>query len=333
MARTPAEDLASGVQEKMVASVKRASNTILLANHCGHVRSVELDPLRTTLLFTAGVIAICATLLFSGFRYGINTEAGKQLDEIAELRSLILLQEAGIARIRKAALSNLDALTLQLGRMQAQMLRLDVLGARLVTLADLDATEFDFDIVPPVGGPQDAVAISATTVPDFLGMLDELDTITADREAKLDILEQLLLNRHLNERIVPSGRAVEKGLLSSKYGKRIDPFSGKQEVHKGIDIAGKEGSSIMAVGDGIVSWSGKRRGYGNLIEINHGNGYVTRYGHNKQCLVETGDTVRKGQVIALMGSTGRSTGPHVHIEVLHNDNHVNPAKYLVNQDG
>jgi hypothetical protein len=333
MARTPAEDLASGVQEKMVASVKRASNTILLANHCGHVRSVELDPLRTTLLFTAGVIAICATLLFSGFRYGINTEAGKQLDEIAELRSLILLQEAGIARIRKAALSNLDALTLQLGRMQAQMLRLDVLGARLVTLADLDATEFDFDIVPPVGGPQDAVAISATTVPDFLGMLDELDTITADREAKLDILEQLLLNRHLNERIVPSGRAVEKGLLSSKYGKRIDPFSGKQELHKGIDIAGKEGSSIMAVGDGIVSWSGKRRGYGNLIEINHGNGYVTRYGHNKQCLVETGDTVRKGQVIALMGSTGRSTGPHVHIEVLHNDNHVNPAKYLVNQDG
>jgi murein DD-endopeptidase MepM/ murein hydrolase activator NlpD len=313
-----------------VARVKQASNTILLANHCGQVRSLEIDPLRTSLLFTAGVIAICATLLFSGFRYGVITEADKQLQEVAELRSLILLQQAGIVRIREAALSNLDALTLRLGRMQAQMLRLDALGARLVAQADLDAAEFDFDIAPPVGGPQDAVARSATTVADFLGMLGELDATVADRAAKLEALEQMLLNRHLRERIVPSGRAVEKGLLSSKYGKRIDPFSGKQEQHRGIDIAGKEGTSIMAVADGIVTWSGKRAGYGNLVEINHGKGYVTRYGHNKQPLVAAGDTVKKGQVIALMGSTGRSTGPHVHIEVLHNDKHVNPAKYLAN---
>ena len=313
-----------------MASVKQASNTILLAKHYGQVRSVEIYPLRTSVMFTAGIIAICATLLFSGFRYGVITEADNQLEEVAELRSLILLQQAGIVRIREAALSNLDALTLRLGRMQAQMLRLDALGARLVAKADLDATEFDFDIAPPVGGPQDAVATSVTTVPDFLGMLGELDATVADREAKLEALQQMLLNRHLRERIVPSGRAVEKGLLSSKYGKRIDPFSGKQEQHRGIDIAGKEGTNILAVGDGIVTWSGKRAGYGNLVEINHGKGYVTRYGHNKQPLVEAGDTVRKGQVIALMGSTGRSTGPHVHIEVLHNDKHVNPAKYLTN---
>ena len=313
-----------------MASVKQASNTILLANHCGQVRSIEIDPLRTSVLFTAGVIAICATLLFSGFRYGVITEVDKQLDEVAELRSLILLQQTGIARIREAALSNLDALTLRLGRMQAQMLRLDALGARLVVQADLDATEFDFNIAPPVGGPQNAVATSATTVPDFLGMLGELDATMADREAKLGILEQMLLNRHLRARIVPSGRAVENGLLSSKYGKRIDPFSGKQEQHKGNDIAGKEGTDILAVADGIVTWSVKRPGYGNLVEINHGNGYVTRYGHNKRHLVEAGDTIRKGQAIALMGSTGRSTGPHVHIEVLHNDKHVNPAKYLAN---
>jgi murein DD-endopeptidase MepM/ murein hydrolase activator NlpD len=310
--------------------VKQGSNTILLANHCGQIRSVEIDPLRTTIMFTAGVMAICATLLFSGFRYGAHTEIEKQLGEVTELRSLILLQQTGIARIHEAALSNLDALTLRLGRMQAAMLRLNALGARLVTLAELDATEFDFDIAPPVGGPQDAVAVSATTVPDFLSILRELDATVADREEKLEILEQLLLNRHLNERIVPSGRAVEKGLLSSKYGKRIDPFSGKQEQHMGIDIAGKEGTDILAVGDGIVTWSGKRSGYGNLVEINHGNGYVTRYGHNKQHLVEAGDTVSKGQAIALMGSTGRSTGPHVHIEVLHNDKHVNPTKYLAN---
>ncbi len=313
-----------------MARVKQATNTILLANHCGQVRSIAIDPLRTTILFTAGVIAICATLLFSGFRYGVITEVDNQLEEVAELRSLILLQQTGITRLREASLSNLDALTLRLGRIQAQMLRLDALGARLVAQADLDPMEFDFDIAPPVGGPQDAVATSATTVPDFLDMLVELDATVSDREAKLEILEQMLLNRHLRARTVPSGRAVEKGLLSSKYGKRIDPFSGKQEQHKGIDIAGKEGTDILAVGDGIVTWSGKRAGYGNLVEINHGKGYVTRYGHSKQTLVKVGDTVKKGQVIALMGSTGRSTGPHVHIEVLHNDKHVNPAKYLVN---
>jgi murein DD-endopeptidase MepM/ murein hydrolase activator NlpD len=138
------------------------------------------------------------------------------------------------------------------------------------------------------------------------------------------------MTRNLRERIIPSGRAVEQGHLSSKFGKRIDPFTGKQEQHKGIDVAGKEGSRIMAVGDGVVTWSGERTGYGNLVEINHGDGFVTRYGHNKLPLVNAGETVRKGQAIALMGSTGRSTGPHVHIEVVHNGKQVNPTKYLNN---
>jgi len=310
--------------------MKQASNTILIASHCGHVRSIEVDPLRTTLLFTAGVVAICATLLFGGFRAGVSTEARNQLEEVAELRSLILLQQAEIARVREASLSNLDALTLRLGRMQAQMLRLDALGARLVSQADLDAAEFDFSIAPPVGGPGTELTMASATLPDFLQLLEELNLTAADRAAKLTSLERLLMNRKLQERIVPSGNAVKKGLVTSNYGKRIDPFSGKQEQHQGIDIAGKEGAAVMAVADGIVTWSGSRSGYGNLVEVNHGKGYMTRYGHNKENLVREGDTVSKGQVIALMGSTGRSTGPHVHIEVLRDDSFVNPAKYLSN---
>jgi len=310
--------------------MKQASNTILITGHCGSARSMEVDPLRTTLLFTAGVIAICATLLFGGFRYGVNTEVRNQLDEIAGLRSLLLLQQTEIARVREASLSNLDALTLRLGRMQAQLLRLDALGARLVSKADLDAGEFNFDIPPPVGGPDEAVAASATTLPDFLQMLDELDVTAADREAKLSMLERLIMNRKLRERVMPSGSPVEKGLVSSKFGKCIDPFNGKQEYHKGIDIAGKLGAEILAVGDGVVTWSGDRSGYGNLVEINHGKGYVTRYGHNRKNLVTAGETVKKGQIIAQMGSTGRSTGPHVHIEVLHDGKQVNPERYLEN---
>ena len=310
--------------------MKKASNTLLLANRYGQIRSVAFNPLHTGLLALVGIIAIGGIILFSGFRAGVNTEARQQLSEVAVLRTLLQQQQTEIVRVRKVVQDNLDALTLRLGRIQAQMLRLDTLGERLVQQADLDTAEFDFNMPPPVGGPHNAATLSTITVPDFLVMLEELDMTAGDRETKLMVLEQLIMNRNLQERIIPSGRAVEHGLLSSKYGKRIDPFTGKQEHHKGIDIASKEGSSILAVADGVVTWSGERTGYGKMVEINHGNGYFTRYGHNKQQLVKAGDTVKKGEAIALVGSTGRSTGPHVHIEVIHNGKQVNPDKYLNN---
>ena len=310
--------------------MKQALNTLLLANRYGQIRSVVFYPLHTSLLVLAGVIVIGGSILFSGFLAGVNAEARQQLSEVAVLRTLLQQQQTKIVQVHKAAEDNLDALTLRLGRMQAQMLRLDTLGERLVQQASLDSAEFDFDRPPPAGGPHNTVTLTTISVPDFLGMLEELNMTVEDRSSKLLVLEQLIMNRNLHERIIPSGRAVEHGLLSSKYGKRIDPFTGKQENHKGIDISSKEGSSILAVADGVVTWSGGRTGYGKLVEINHGNGYVTRYGHNKQNLVKAGDTVRKGEAIALMGSTGRSTGPHVHIEVMRDGKQVNPNKYLYN---
>ena len=203
-------------------------------------------------------------------------------------------------------------------------------SAQLVTQSELDASEFDFSKPPPLGGPPGASAASSATLTDFLALLDELDSTADDREAKLSVLERLLMKRSVRRRITPSGEVAEQGLLSSKFGRRIDPFTGKWEQHKGIDIAGKEGSAIMALGDGVVIWAGPRQGYGNLVEIDHGRGYITRYGHNKKLLVKAGDTVKKGQTIARMGSTGRSTGPHVHIEVVQNDKQVDPSKFLGN---
>lgn len=310
--------------------MSQASHTLLLANRQGQIRSMAFNPRHASLLVLVAIIVMAGSTLYSGFRAGINTEARQQLSEVAVLRTLMQQQQAEITRIQKDARGNLDALALRLGRIQAQMLRMDTLGERLVQQAELDVAEFDFNMPPPVGGPHNAASLSAITVPDFLGMLEELTLSTTDREAKLMALEQLIMSRNLHARSIPSGRAVEHGLLSSKYGKRIDPFTGKQEHHKGIDIASREGSRILAVADGIVTWSGVRTGYGNLVEITHGNGYVTRYGHNKQQLVKAGDTVSKGETIALMGSSGRSTGPHVHIEVIHNGTPVNPVKYLNN---
>jgi len=308
------------------------TNTILYTNRYGRVRSFEISPQFTVLLVLLVIAIVCCSLLYSGFRLGTDTQARSQQAEITALQAQSREQRNEIIAARKTAQDNLDALTLRLGRLQAQMLRLDALGERLVAQAELDESEFNFDGPPSVGGPNDLAGMSSATVPDFIGMLDEMDKSVEDREHKLSLLQRLLMHRKLSARVTPSGLAVKNGLLSSKFGMRIDPFTGKRALHKGIDIAGKKGSDVMAVADGVVIWSGERRGYGNLVEIDHGSGYATRYGHNQNLLVKAGDTVRKGQAIALLGSTGRSTGPHVHIEVLHDGKQVDPADYLNKQN-
>jgi murein DD-endopeptidase MepM/ murein hydrolase activator NlpD len=148
------------------------------------------------------------------------------------------------------------------------------------------------------------------------------------REDRLDALEELILDRQLHEDMHPGGRPLADGWISSGFGYRSHPVTGVKEFHRGIDFAGKRGMDVSSVGAGVVTWSGKRWGYGKLVEINHGNGYVTRYAHNKKNLVDIGDTVSKDQLIALLGSTGRSTGPHVHFEVLHKGRVVNPWNFI-----
>ena len=298
-------------------------NIILFTNKRGQVWNFEINLPVTGLVAGVCMAILSGVLLYTGYRLGND-----ELAYVAEWQNDVQAQRTAIKEAKASASDHLDALTLRVGQMQAQLLRLNALGERLVSQAEIDDAEFDFDTLPPVGGPQDATGLTPTELPDFLNMLDELNAGLDDREQKLTVLERLLMDRSLSERVIPSGRPILEGWLSSGFGKRADPFTGKQEYHKGVDFAGKEGSDVISVGDGVVTWSGKRSGYGNLVEINHGNGYVTRYGHNKESLVTVGDTVRKGEEIALMGSTGRSTGPHVHFEVLRNGKPVNPSRYM-----
>ena len=158
--------------------------------------------------------------------------------------------------------------------------------------------------------------------------MGDLEARIADREYQLDMLQALLSNRQLQNDVFLSGRPIAKGWMSSPYGQRKDPFTGQQMWHQGVDFAGKLGSDVVAVAGGVVTWSGDRYGYGDMVEINHGGGYSTRYAHNKENLVKVGDIVKKGQVVALMGSSGRSTGPHVHYEVYKNGRPVDPASYV-----
>jgi murein DD-endopeptidase MepM/ murein hydrolase activator NlpD len=169
---------------------------------------------------------------------------------------------------------------------------------------------------------------STVVVPEFVDAMTALDYQLDSREAQFSVLESVLMNQSLNERVHPQGRPVKSGWLSSYFGKRTDPFTGKPANHTGIDFAGKYGAEIVAVADGVVSWSGDRYGYGTMIEINHGNGYSTRYAHNSKNLVSVGDEVKKGQVVALMGESGRATGPNLHFEVLQNGARVNPVKFI-----
>ena len=214
----------------------------------------------------------------------------------------------------------------QLGGLQAETIRLRMFSERLAEVAGFDTGNFSLDEHPGQGGiDQDGSPLSSEALDRGIQQLSE--ELRNQQEA-LAALEQYLLTEDTIAASIPTGNPVENGWVSSFYGYRIDPFNGKKTFHEGLDIAGKTGSDVLAVAEGIVTWVGERGGYGGLVEVDHGNGYVTRYAHNKTIKVKKGDRVAKGETLALMGSTGRSTGPHVHFEVLRDGQHVNPYNFI-----
>ena len=277
-----------------------------------------LVPVVMVSLFAGGLL---------GLGYSVATSKAPT-ERVARWEVELKQQRLQIEEARNLTQANIDALTQRLGQLQGHVTRLNALGSKLVKMADIDASEFDFGSPPALGGPEEALADGALNAPDLVAAIDQLAAQIQDREQQLQVLDQVIMTRSLQKEVYPKGRPIVKGWTSSYYGVRSDPFTGKPAMHNGMDFAGKHGSDVVAVAGGVVTWSGKRWGYGNLVEINHGNGYVTRYAHNSEHLVEVGEAVKKGQIVARMGTSGRSTGPHVHFEVLHNGRHVDPAKFL-----
>lgn len=304
-------------------------NVVIFGKGFGSPRQVNLTGL------TAGLsIAVIASLVIgTGFAVGSwhasRTGSGVSIDELAGLTGQLQAQRASIQTIRQENEDTLDALSIRVAQMNARMIRLDALGRRLTDMAGIDDGEFDFDSNPAVGGPEEPMSAGSNiVVPEMLEAMNKLGAQLSNREAQLGVLEGVLMNQNLKDRVYPQGRPVSSGWLSSYFGKRTDPFTGKPANHTGIDFAGKLGAEISAVADGVVTWSADRYGYGIMIEINHGSGYSTRYAHNSENLVSVGDEVKKGQVVALMGETGRATGPNLHFEVLHKGSRVNPVKFI-----
>ena len=245
---------------------------------------------------------------------------------LLSLQRDVAAQRVAVDNARRNADAHLNALAQRLGQMQAQLLRVNALGGRLTRMAGLDAREFDFSAEAAMGGPEQASLASAP--PDMMPSLDRLSQEIEHQQGRLSALESLLLDRKLNAAVTPSGWPVNGGWVSSGFGVRADPFNGHQSMHEGVDIASHMGSPVLAMGDGLVTHSGEQAGYGLSIEVTHESGLVTRYAHTSATLVKAGDRVRKGQAIALVGTSGRSTGPHLHFEVLRNGSAVNPQKYL-----
>lgn len=303
-------------------------NLILFTKRNGRPVSVELTtPRRLFALACAALLAVAAAFTAGAAWSNWSIGNAAQL-RAAALQAEVERQQAEIADAKRAARESLDALAMRLGRAHAHIVRLDALGQRLTRMAELDEGEFDFEQPPALGGPEVRLANEPMPVPDFMASLDSLAAQLGHREQQLGVLENLLMNRNLQRQVLPAGRPVLSGWISSQFGLRNDPFTGQRAHHGGIDFAGRRGSPVVAVAAGVVTYSGERFGYGKLVEINHGNGFATRYAHNHENLVSVGDTVRKGDRIALMGATGRATAPHVHFEVLQNGRVVNPARYI-----
>lgn len=304
---------------------------IIVSKQHGQTRSITLGSWTRALLSVCllGMPVTAAGVLGFQWLNGLQDESDLFTAESRQAWEATLQeQKAEVERTREQARGQVAALTLRVAELQARLMRLDALGEHLTTIANLDQGEFDFSQPPALGGPETATIGDPYAPPDFISVIDQLSDQIANREQQLETLDALMAKRKLQDDIFIAGRPIKKGWMSSRFGRRTDPFTGQVAWHGGVDFAGKEDSEIISVAAGVVTWAKERHGYGRMVEINHGGGFTTRYAHNKENLVKVGDVVKKGQVIALMGSSGRSTGPHVHFEVYKNGRAVDPSSYI-----
>ncbi len=296
----------------------------------GRSRLLNLN-LRHPLMLTCMAV-VMLSILGGAFAMGLSLGRGSggdlALAETTHWMDVLSRQREQIADLKAQMQARAQALAIQVGDVQAHMLRLDALGRRLSAMAGLPSSEFNFGENPPQGGPETDIPGATPGIPSLSALLGRLEGRIDLRASQLAALENVILSRKLRQEIHPEGRPVRVGWISSPFGERIDPFTGDEEFHEGIDFAAPMGTPIHAVAAGVVTWAGPRGGYGNMVQIDHGDGYATRYGHAEKVLVHVGETVKRGDVIALVGSTGYSTGPHVHFEVLKDGIEINPAAFV-----
>lgn len=303
-------------------------NVIIVAKFLRRPRNFAL---RDPKVIAAAAAGLAVVLLFGFaigfFAHGLNGPARAQLQAMQER---LAAQDVAVLDLRASSERDLNAMAARLGELQAQANRLNALGERLTRSGKLGDGEFNFIETPGVGGSDPVTPQSAS---DVRSRLDELDVQLQSSGEQLSLIEALLADQDVDLSATPAGMPVRGGYMSSHFGSRTDPITGGSQFHRGLDFSGKAGDPVSTVADGVVIFSGRDAGYGNLVEIDHGNGLMTRYGHNSKLLVSVGERVRAGDTISLMGSTGRSTGNHLHFEVWRDGRPVNPRQFLQSSRG
>jgi murein DD-endopeptidase MepM/ murein hydrolase activator NlpD len=300
-------------------------NIILVSDSLAKSRSVTLSQTQ--------VILIALGILVSGFvlamaTYMVTMKFAVDLRN-PYLRTLLgQLHQDDQKRSEAEMKENLSALAVRVGELQARILRLDAFGERLAKSAGIKRDEFRFDEKPGQGGPAPVLGGRDLTVTEFNQMLGEISRVLDDRSDKLGVLDSVLMEGRLANKTIPTTMPVEMGYYSSNYGYRLDPITGRSSFHTGVDLIAPFGTTVVAAAGGVVATVAYVPEYGNIVDIDHDNGLTSRYAHLSKSLVRVGDVVMKGQKVALVGNTGRTTGPHLHFEVREKGIPLNPNKFL-----
>jgi len=299
-------------------------NIILVSDSLAKSRHVTLSQPQ--------VLLMAFGILLAGFMLAMATYVATMKFAVdlrnPYLRTLLAaLHQDELKRSEDEMKQNLNALAVKVGELQARIMRLDAFGVRLGKAAGIKTEEFRFDEAPGQGGPA-PMAGRDLTVDEFNQLLADISRVLDDRSDKLGVLDSLLMDDRLARKSVPTTMPVTAGYYSSNYGYRLDPITGRSTFHTGVDIIAPAGTAIMAAAGGVVSFSGFMAEYGNVVEVDHDNGLTSRYAHLSKSMVKIGDVVLKGQLIAQVGTTGRTTGPHLHFEVREKGIPLNPNKFL-----
>jgi murein DD-endopeptidase MepM/ murein hydrolase activator NlpD len=303
-------------------------NVILVSSRRPTIKTITLS--RKHIVGGCVCVMIAVFVAAALINYALLRYAAQSED--SALASLLPVHDAvrgDDARTQVYVRENLDAMAMRLGEMQAQLLRLDTLSERVARLAGFKPQDFVVGGEPPArGGAVSAVPSAPLSFTELARRLDFFARHVDERGEALGLLDSLLTLDNVKKQLLPTVFPIRGGAHTSSFGWRIDPFSGRRAFHDGVDFEAKHGTPIQAAAAGVVVASEYHPQYGNMIEVDHGNGLVTRYAHCSKRLARVGDVVMKGATIGEVGSTGRVTGPHLHFEVIHRGVPQNPARFL-----
>jgi murein DD-endopeptidase MepM/ murein hydrolase activator NlpD len=299
-------------------------NIILVSEHLAKARTITLGPLH---LILAAATVVSIVIVMAGLLHYALLRLAPGLDA-PHLESFFVTRDERQEKSPFDLRENINAMAIRVGQLQAQLLRLDSLGDRLARIAGFKPQDLLFSEMPGQGGATPVLPRQDLSLGDLTQQLDLLARQLDDRGDRLGILESLFTFDRAKAQLVPTMLPVEAGWHSSNYGWRIDPFTGQRAFHEGIDFMAEQGTPIHAAAAGVVAYSGFHPQYGNMVEIDHGNGLITRYAHASKRLVNMGDVVLRGAKIAEVGKTGRATGTHLHFEVRRRGAPQNPTRFL-----